>query len=37
MNLGLIRIPFGTNFRELVTESHKLWVMENEIDFVGHA
>ena len=39
MNLGLIKIPFGTNFLKkkrrklLVTESHKLfgfWVMENE-------
>ena len=44
MNLGLIKIPFETNFYKkkelLVTESHKLfgfWVMENEIGFVGHA
>ena len=46
MNLSLIKIPFGMNFQGkkekelLVTASQKLfgvWVMENEIGFVGHA
>ena len=47
MNLSLIKIPFGTNFRGKkrkrvtgYTESQKLfvlWAIKNEIGFVVHA
>ena len=45
MNLGLIKIPFGTNCLEKrkrvhgyrVTQIAWFWVMENEIGFVEHA